>query len=47
MVCYHLAKLGGHWYCTSGDILFLICQLITQDPYIKGSGGYNNRISLR
>lgn len=46
-VSYHLAKVGGHRYSASGDILFLVCQLITQDHYIKGSGGYNNRISLR
>ena len=39
-VSYHLAKVGGHRYSASGDILFLVCQVILQDQVIKGSCGF-------
>ena len=44
MVCYHLAKFGGHRYCSSRD-MFVVCHVIKQDH--KGSGDYNNRSPLR
>ena len=43
MVCQHLSKFGGHRYCSSRDMMFLVCHVIKQDHVIKGSGGYNNR----
>ena len=43
MVCHHLAKFGGHRYCSSRNIKFLICHVIKQDLVIQGAGGYNNR----
>ena len=43
MVSNHLVKFGGHSYCSSRDIKFLVCHVIKQDSIIKGSGGYNDR----
>ena len=36
---YH-PKFGGHRYCSSGDIMFLVCHLIKQDHIIKRSVDY-------
>ena len=46
MVCHHLAKFGGHRYCSSRDITFLVCHVIKQGHVIKGSGDYINRCCL-
>ena len=35
MVCYHIAKFRGHWYFSSGDIMFLVCDMVKQDHLIK------------
>ena len=43
MVCHHLGKCGGHKYCTSRDIMFLVYHVIKQDHVNKGSAGYNKR----
>ena len=36
MVCHHLAKFGGCRYCISGDIIFLVCRVITQNHVLNG-----------
>ena len=36
-VNYHPAKFRGHRHCGSGDIIFLICHVISQDQIVKGS----------
>ena len=43
MVYHHFIKFGGHRYCSSRDIMFLVCHVIKQDPIIKGSGDYYDR----
>ena len=35
MTCHQLAKFGGHRHCGSGDIMVLVCQVISQDHMIK------------
>ena len=35
-VSYHLAKFGGHWHSGSGDIIILVCHVISQDHVTKG-----------
>ena len=47
MVYHHLAKFGGHRYCISRDIMFLICNVIKQGHIIKRSGDYNDRSPSR
>ena len=42
MVCYHLAKFGGHRYCRSRD-MFLFCHVIKQDYVMKGLDVDNDR----
>ena len=42
MIYHHLAKFGGHSYCSSKDIMFLVCHVIKQDHAIKGSGDSND-----
>ena len=37
MACHHLAKFGGHRYCGSRNVMFLVCHLIYQNHVIKGS----------
>ena len=39
-VCHHPAKSDDHRYCDSGDILFLICPMISQDHWMKESCGF-------
>ena len=36
MVYHHPAKVGGHSYCGSRDIMFLVCHMISQDDRLKG-----------
>ena len=43
IVCHHLTKFGGQGYCSSRDIIFLVCHVIKQVHVIKGSGNYNDR----
>ena len=31
------AKFGGHRQCGSGDIMVLVCHVISQDHVIKGA----------
>ena len=38
IVCHHPAKFVGHRYCSSRDIIFLVCDMIKQDQVIKGLG---------
>ena len=40
MVSHHPNKFGGHRYCGIGDIIVLVCNLITQDHVIKGSSAF-------
>ena len=47
MLYHNLAKFGGHRYCISRDIKFLVCHVVKQDHIIKGSGGYNDRSPSR
>ena len=37
IVCYHHAKFGGHRHSGRGDIMYLICRVISQDHAIRGS----------
>ena len=37
MASHHHAKFGGQRHCSSGDIMVLACQVISQDCEIKGS----------
>ena len=39
-VSYEIAKLGGHRHCDSGDIMVLICQVISKDHLIKVSSNF-------
>ena len=43
MVYHHLAKFGGHRYCSSTDIIFLVCHVIKLEHTIKWSGDYNKK----
>ena len=36
-VSHHFAKIDGCWHCDIGDIMVLVCQMIPQDHFIKGS----------
>ena len=45
MVYHHLAKFGGHRYCSRD--MFLLCQVIKQDHIIKRSGDYNDKSPSR
>ena len=36
-------KFGGHRHCGSGDMMILICQVISQDLVIKGT--YDFKVS--
>ena len=36
-VSYHPAMFGGHRHCGSGNIMILVCQVISQYNVIKGS----------
>ena len=37
IVCHHPYKFGGHRYCGSGGITFLIVRVVSQDDAIKES----------
>ena len=37
MVSHHHAKLGAQRHCSSGDIMNLVCQVISKYYVIKGS----------
>ena len=43
MVYHHLAKFDSHRYCSSRDIIFLVCHMIKLDQIIKGTGDCNDR----
>ena len=34
-VCHHLTKFGGQRHCGIGDIVVLICHVISQNQVIK------------
>ena len=36
-VSYHAAKFGGHRHSGSGDIMVLVCPMISHDHVIRGS----------
>ena len=42
-VSYHLAKLGGHRDSDSGDIVVLVCDVISLDHVIEGSSEFIGR----
>ena len=44
-ICHHLVKSVRRRYHSSGDLMFLVCQLIKQDM-IEGSDEYNNENTL-
>ena len=46
MVCHHVAKFGGHRYCSNRDI-HLVCHVNKQDHAIKVSDDYNHRSPSR
>ena len=35
---YHNVKFGGHRYSDNGDIVVLVCQIISQDHVIDFTG---------
>ena len=35
-VSHQSAKFGGHRHCRNGDIMVLVCQVISQDHVNKG-----------
>ena len=41
---YHLAKFDGHLRSGNGDIVFLICHMISQDYMIEGSCNFISKI---
>ena len=43
MVYHHIAEFGGHRYCRSRDIMFLVSYVTKQDNIIEGSVDYNGR----
>ena len=45
--CYYLIKFAGHRYCSSIDIIILVCYEIKQDRVIKESPNYNYRSSSK
>ena len=45
--CYYLIKFARHRYCSSIDIIILVCYEIKQDRMIKESPNYNDRSSSR
>ena len=47
MAFHHLAKFGGHRYCNSRNIMFLVCHVIKHDQVNKGSGDYSDRRPLK
>ena len=40
---YQPAKIGGHNYSGSGDIMFLVCPVILQDHVIKVSCDFTGK----
>ena len=42
-VSYHPANFGGHRQCGSGDIMVLVCHVISQDHLINGSSDFVRR----
>ena len=42
-VSYHPANFGGHRQCGSGDIMVLVCHVISQDHLINGSYDFVGR----
>ena len=46
-MCYHPEKFNSQRHCVSGDIIFLIYQVILQDHIIKGSSDFMARSLLR
>ena len=47
MLSPHLAKFGGYGYCSSGDIMVLVCHVILQDYVTNGSGKFTGRNASR
>ena len=37
MVKQHPVKFGGHRACGDGDVMILVCHMISEDHVIKGS----------
>ena len=46
MVCHHLAKFGGHRYCSS-RYMFLICDVTLQNQMIEAINDFMVRSSSR
>ena len=46
MVCHHLAKFGGHRYCSSRD-MFLVCDVTLQNQMIEAINDFMVRSSSR
>ena len=42
-VSQYSAKFSGYRHCGSGDIMVLVCQIISQDHVIKGSCNFMGR----
>ena len=41
MISHYRAKFGGHRHCDSGDIIVLVCHVISQEYVIKRSRDFN------
>ena len=46
-VDYHPAKFDSHRYCSSGDMMILVCHVILQDHVIKGACDFMDRSPSR
>ena len=47
MVSHYPAKFGGHRHCDSGDIIVLVCHVISQECLIKRSRDFSCSSSSR
>ena len=47
MVCHHLAKFSGPRYCSSRDMMLLVCHVIKRENrVIKGSVDYKEFLKV-
>ena len=47
MVSHHGANFGDQGYCGSGDVIFLICYVISQDHVLQELFGFIDRSPAR
>ena len=46
-ITYHPVTFGGYRQLGSGDVIFLVCRVILQDPVIKDSSNSMSRSPLK